>query len=348
MNIIIATSQVPYIRGGAEILAEELQQALRAAGHRAEIVAIPFKWYPPERILDQMLACRLLDLTSASGEPIDRVIGLKFPAYLVPHPHKTLWLAHQHRQAYELYDGPHSDLPHFPAGPAVRDTIRNVDVRLPGETRAIYTISGTVSQRLKDYCGVESLPLYHPPRQAERFHCGPDDGYLYFPSRLNELKRQWLVLEALVHTRRPVRVRFAGRADNPSYGTALKAKAEALGVADRVGWDGEVSEDQKITGYARCRGVVYPPVGEDLGYITLEAMLASKPVVTCRDAGGPLEFVRHEQDGLVAEPTPEGLAAALDGLWAEPERAAAWGRGGRRRYEELEINWPHVVRRLTA
>ena len=56
MQILIATTQVPFVHGGAEVHARSLLEALRRAGHEAEIVAIPFKWYPPERILDSMLA----------------------------------------------------------------------------------------------------------------------------------------------------------------------------------------------------------------------------------------------------------------------------------------------------
>jgi glycosyltransferase involved in cell wall biosynthesis len=295
-----------------------------------------------------MLACRLFDLTESNGEPIHRVIGIKFPAYLVNHPNKTLWLAHQHRQAYELYDGPNSDLPHYPIGPTIRDAIRRADGQLAAETRAVYTISATVSRRLAVSCGVPSTPLYHPPRNAERFRCAGDDGYLYYPSRLNEWKRQSLVVEALAHTREPVRVRFAGRADNPAYQGELQAMAEGLGVADRAVWEGPVGDEAMIEGYAHCRGVVFPPMDEDLGYVTLEAMLSSKPVVTCTDSGGPLEFIRPGVDGLVAEPSPESLAAALDEVWAGPARAAEWGRSGRRRYADLDIGWPYVVRRLTA
>ena len=97
MRIVIATSQVPFVRGGAELHAEGLLQALQAGGHEAEIVSIPFKWYPPERILEHMLACRFLDLTESSGVTIDLMIGLKFPAYLIPHPNKVLWILHQFR-----------------------------------------------------------------------------------------------------------------------------------------------------------------------------------------------------------------------------------------------------------
>ena len=72
MKILVATSSVPFIRGGAEILADNLRDALAAAGHEAELVSIPFKHYPPERIPDHMLACRLLDLTETCGVRIDQ------------------------------------------------------------------------------------------------------------------------------------------------------------------------------------------------------------------------------------------------------------------------------------
>src|SRR5258707_5569399 len=113
MRVVIATAQVPFIRGGAEVLADGLGCALRSQGHEAEIVAIPFKWYPPERILEHMLACRLLDLSESAGTPVDRVIALKFPSYLVTHSCKVLWLLHQHRQAYDLWEHAMADLHHY-------------------------------------------------------------------------------------------------------------------------------------------------------------------------------------------------------------------------------------------
>ena len=86
MRVLIATVKVPFVRGGAENLASGLREALAAQGHEVDLIEIPYKWYPPERILDQMLACRLLDLTESEGKPVDRLIGLKFPAYFISHP----------------------------------------------------------------------------------------------------------------------------------------------------------------------------------------------------------------------------------------------------------------------
>src|SRR5438105_4299805 len=162
MRILITTVQVPFIRGGAEILAEGLRDALCAAGHEAEITAIPFKWYPPERILDQMLACRLLDITESTGMAVDRVIGLKFPAYFMPHPNKVLWILHQHRTAYDLWAHRLSDLDRSRHGTQVRDAIRGADRWFIPQARAVFANSRNVAHRLKHYADIDAPPLYHP------------------------------------------------------------------------------------------------------------------------------------------------------------------------------------------
>jgi glycosyltransferase involved in cell wall biosynthesis len=348
MKILIATVQVPFIRGGAEILAEGLSSAVRAKGHEAEITAIPFKGYPPERVLDQMLACRLLDLTESEGAPVDFVIGLKFPAYLVQHPNKVLWILHQFRTAYELWDHPYGDLHHFPSGPQVRDAIVRIDQWLIPEAKAVFTISKNVSSRLWEYCGIDSTPLYHPPTNASQFYTAPAEDYFFFPSRLTPLKRQALVLEAMAHTRQPVRVRLAGTAEGARYGEELEALARELKVDHRVEKLGQVSEEEKRALYAHALGVIFPPVDEDYGYVTLEAMLASKPVITCRDSGGPLEFVQNGVTGLVADACPEALALAMDTLWEDQRRAKELGEAGKARYDALEISWQTVVERLVS
>jgi len=348
MRILIATVQVPFIRGGAEIHAEGLCDALHQAGHEAEILAIPFKWYPPEKILDHILACRLLDVTEVAGTRVDRLIGLRFPAYLIPHPNKVLWILHQHRTAYELWDHALSDLVYYPNGSQVRDAIEQADRKLIPEARAVFANSRNVAQRLKRFCGIDSTPLYHPPPNAEKFYYTEAEDFLFFPSRLCIPKRQELALRALAMTRNPVRLSFAGTSDHPDYTPKLESMARKLKIHNRVEWLGGINEDEKRSRYARALAVVYPPVDEDYGYVTLEAMLASKPVITCRDSGGPLEFVLDQTTGLITEPTPEALATAFDFVWENREQAAAWGRAGRVRYESLNLSWTNVIQKLLA
>jgi glycosyltransferase involved in cell wall biosynthesis len=347
MRILILTIQVPFVFGGAEIHARSLQDALVCAGHATETVSIPFKWYPPERMLDAMLACRLLDLTESNGRAIDLVIGLKFPAYLIPHPNKVLWILHQHRQAYELYDDHAlSDMVYYGNGREVRDAIRRADTELIPEARAVFTNSRQVSLRLKQYCGLESTPLYHPPNNAQVFRCEPAENYFFFPSRINASKRQHLAIEALALTRGEFGLILCGESEDDGYLQGLHHLVAKAGLGSRVQFLGRVSEKEKVELYARCLGVIYPPVDEDYGYVTLEAMLAQKPVLTCADSGGPLEFVVNWETGVVIEPEAANLADAMRRLAEDPAFAAALGRAGRQAYLARNVSWENVVETL--
>ena len=77
-------------------------------------------------------------------------------------------------------------------------------------------------------------------------------------------------------------------------------------------------------------------------------MLAAKPLVVCADSGGPLEFVRHEETGLITEPEAGHLAKALDRLWQDRSEAKKWGAAGNSLYRELNITWENVVRKLVV
>ena len=347
MRLLIATVQVPFVRGGAEMLADGLSEALTAAGHEAEMVRLPFKWYPPERLLEQVLAARLFDLTESSGTAIDRVIGLRFPAYLLPHPNKVLWLLHQYRTAYDLWGTELCELMHAPNGEEVRDAIRAADKAFIPEAHARYTISTNVASRLKAFSGIDAEALYHPPPAAALLRSAPAEDFLFLPSRFNRTKRQLLIVEALALCREPVRVRFSGLADDAAYAREIRDRIDALALTGRVDWLDSISDEAKSDLYARCLGVVFAPIDEDYGYVTLEAMLARKPVITCSDSGGPLEFVRDGETGLVVEPTAGALAGAMDKLWDDRATAARWGEAGRERYDRLDISWERVVATLT-
>lgn len=349
MRIAVLSVQVPFVRGGAEVHADNLIHELRARGFEAELITLPFKWYPPQAIIDTIAMARTIDLREASGVKIDRLIGLKFPAYLAPHPNKVLWILHQHRTAYELWDhSQFSDLIQFPDGQVVRDVIRQVDTRFIPEARAVYANSRNVAERLHRFNGIAAKPLYHPPNGADAFYSAEAQDYLFFPSRITPLKRQGLVIEALAHCEEPVQMVFAGAADTPSHLAGLKMRASELNVQDRIVWEGFILEKRKHQLYAECLAVVFPPTDEDYGYVTLEAMLAQKPVITASDSGGPLEFLLHGESGLIVEPEPLALARAMDELWRDKRKAAKMGMAGHAYYAKSQISWNNVVDALTA
>ena len=113
-TILVCEAQVPFVRGGAEYHVRALVDELRRQGYEAELVSVPFKWYPKQEILSHAAAWRLIDLTESNGRPIDLVIATKFPTYFVRHPRKVAWLIHQYRAVYELAGTPYSDFAHTP------------------------------------------------------------------------------------------------------------------------------------------------------------------------------------------------------------------------------------------
>ena len=152
------------MRGGAELMADDLVAALRARGHEAELVTIPFKWYPGTRVLDQAFLWRLVDLTESDGRPIDRVIATKFPAYCVRHPNKVAWVLHQFRQAYD-YD--RTELGQFGESPedrATRRAVERLDAVALGEARRVFATSRNVADRLQRFNGIDAEVLPHPPQ----------------------------------------------------------------------------------------------------------------------------------------------------------------------------------------
>jgi glycosyltransferase involved in cell wall biosynthesis len=342
-NILICTTQVPFTSGGAESHVEGLRRALIAAGYNAEVVALPFKWYPPSEIMRSALAWRLLDLSEANGKPVDLVIGMKFPAYLVAHPRKVLWIIHQYRSAYNLWDTPFDDLSTYPDGAQLREWIRQADNQHIPQARKVFANSKTVADRLRRYNQIESEPLYHPPPHAESLRSGEQGDYIFYPSRLEPQKRQELLIEATQYLRTPTRIIFAGGSGDPKRYESLGKK---YGAGDRVCLRGFVTESEIIDLYANALGVCYLPFDEDYGYVTLEAMLSGKPVVVAADGGGATEFIEHGREGLVTEPDPRAIAESIDQLYSDRARAQSMGERGLGKIKSMNLSWDHVVERL--
>jgi glycosyltransferase involved in cell wall biosynthesis len=349
MRILIATAQTPFVRGGAEILADELQAALDRAGHTVDQMSVPFKWYPPQCVADHMAACRLLDVSEFNATRIDRVIGLKFPAYFVRHPDKVLWLVHQHREAYDLWDRRLGAMYHSPDGSSIRELVMQADTELlETEYSVRFTISENVSERLLRYNQIDSTALYHPPQDAGKFYSAEAEPYLFFPSRITPIKRQDLVIEAFAAMNATdLRLVLAGVPDSQDYLQQLLDLAKRHGVDERIEFTGYISDEEKTQLYSRCLAVVYPPLDEDYGYVTLEAMLSRKAVVTCDDSGGVLEFLRDGETGRVCVGEAGAMARALDEIVGDPARTAEMGRQARDLYDDMGIDWANVVRALT-
>ncbi|MDC7122969.1 glycosyltransferase family 4 protein [Cellulomonas fimi] len=336
MDVIVCGAQVPFVRGGAELHMDNIVKAMQEAGHRAELVHLPTAW-EKDRLFDAPLAWRMLPLDA------DVVISTNFPSYYARHPRKVVWLFHQHRGAYDAIDAPWSDLGLDDDALEVQRQLTEWDTRALGEARHVFTTSHVVADRLARYNGLEGEALYHPPPLAERLHTGEMGDYVFTPTRLETNKRPDLIVDAMSHVSSPVRAVVAGRG---SMTADLAARVERGGLGDRVSLPGFVPDDDLVEQYAGALGVIYAPFDEDYGYVTLQAFLAGKPVITSHDAGGVLEWVEDGVTGYVTDGTPEGVADAVERLAADRENARAMGEEGRRRASEL--SWPAVVERLLS
>jgi glycosyltransferase involved in cell wall biosynthesis len=339
VRIAVCAPQAPFLHGGAEILAEQLVEELRERDHEAELVTVPYKWYPGTKVLSQALLWRLVDLTESDGRPIDLAIATKFPSYALRHPNKVVWLLHQFRQAYEL-DG--TELGQFgdePVERATRRAIHRLDRAMLGEAKRVFATSRNVAERLQRSTDIQAEVLPPPPQELD-YRCEAYEGFVLSVGRLDRAKRIDLLLEAAAGADG---LRFVIAGDGPDR-ARLESIAAALGLDGRVSFEGRIGAAELAGLYARCLAVFYAPVDEDFGMVPYEAFLSHKPVITTRDAGGPLEVVEDGRTGLVCEADPGAIADACAWLAEHRDQARNFGRAGGERAKR--VTWGAAIDRL--
>lgn len=343
MKVLIVNNMVPFVWGGAEELAVHLQKNLIAAGYRAETLRIPFQWDPAACIPSQMLMVRAFELYN-----VDRVIALKFPAYLIRHPHKTLWLLHQYRQAYDLYEAGYTNLLPQEGGEAIRGIIQKSDAEAFRECRRIFTNSKVTQERLFRYNRFDAPVLLPPLNDPELFAGGESAGYIFAGGRVCNMKRQYLLIQAMNFTPSQVKLVIAGPPDRPEDGLQLRQLVDSLGLADRVKLDLRFLPRLELAKYVNeALACAYLPYDEDsLGYVSMEAAAAGKALITTHDSGGVLGLARHRETGWVSAPNPEALADILTQAAANPELTRRVGLAARELWLSMEVNWQNTIERL--
>jgi glycosyltransferase involved in cell wall biosynthesis len=341
VRVAVCAPQVPFARGGAEIFADDLVGELRVREHEVDLVTVPYKWYPGERVISQAFLWRLLDLEEADGRRIDLVIGTKFPSYAVRHSNKVVWLLHQFRQAYELDRTELGQFGESAEERAARRAVQRLDRLALGEARKLYATSRNVADRLERSTGLHAEVMPHPPQELPYHTAGYED-FVLSVGRLDRAKRHDLLLEALAAD---ASLRCVIVGDGPDR-RRLEEVARRTGIDGRARFTGRVDQQELADLYARCLAVFYAPVDEDFGMVPFEAFLAEKPVVTTTDAGGPLEVVADRRTGLVCEPRAPELAAACAWLRGHVDDAKAWGRAGKE--IARRVSWDETIERLLA
>jgi glycosyltransferase involved in cell wall biosynthesis len=344
-RIAVITSGQPFGGGGHMVIADGLVQALRDAGHQAEVVLTPQNRFGRQGAA--YLSTWLTDVGMAQdGGRIDQVITLRYPAYAVRHDAHVCWLTHRMREYYDLWDGFAATLSRTQR---LKEGIRRQLIHaadrhfLTRRVRRLFVISGTIEQRLLKWGGIPSTVL-HPPPPPRPYRCDGYGDYVFAVSRLTKLKRLQLLVRAMAEPGAAgVRCVIAGDGEMAS---PLRDLVRQLGLEARVRLVGAIGSDDLIGHLARCRAVCFPAQDEDYGFVTVEAFASRKPVITCSDSGGPLEFVHNGVEGFVTAPDPASLADALGSVTADEGLAARMGEAGWQAARAL--TWPGVVKRVVV
>jgi glycosyltransferase involved in cell wall biosynthesis len=340
-TIAVVTSSPPMAEGGHMVIARELTRALRDAGHDAHIVVTPQNRFGHQA--SAYLATWLTDLSSSEGKPIDQVISLRYPSYAVRHPRHVCWLNHTMREYYDLWDSFSATLSRKGRlKEQVRKTFTHAaDRYLLARLTRLFVQSRTVQQRLATWQSVNATVLY-PPAPHRAYRSGGYGPWFLFVSRLTKLKRADLLIRALATpAANAVRLVVAGEGEERPH---LERLAADLGVAGRVTFPGRLSDEQLVEELATCRAVCFPPFQEDYGFVTVEAFASHRPVITCRDSGGPAELVKDGVNGFICEPTPDSLGKAMRRLIDDPLEATRMGEAA---FEAgARLTWAETVRQL--
>ena len=340
--VCVVTSSPPFAEGGHLVMARELVRALNEEGHHAGLVVTPQNRFGQQA--SAYLAAWCTDVGLAHEErKVDQVISLRFPGYAVQHPNHVLWLNHRMREYYDLWDqfSSHLSWKGKIKERTRRAIIHGVDGYLLAKMKRRFVISGTVQARLRLFGGIQSDVLYPPPPKRDYRHDTYGD-YLFGVSRLSPLKRFDLVLRALAEPiAASIKCVIAG--EGAELDRLIKLRSH-LELDHGVKFVGRLDEAGLIDHLARCRAVIFPPFNEDYGFVTVEAFMCGKPVITCHDSGGPSELVRNDESGFVADPTPEAIAVAMRRVMDDRSLAMRMGETGCAAARQM--TWSGAIQKL--
>ena len=317
--------------GGADRLIDGLANGLCALGAKVEIIRVPGREDNFEQIIENYERTRELELSE-----FDAVISTKAPSYVVQHPRHVAYLVHTIRVFDDMFDT------HFesktPELFEQRKTIHDLDFDGLSNAQKIFCIGQEVKGRLFRNLGLDS-EVIHPPLSTQGYVNLTDDGSFFMPGRLHPWKRVDLAIRAVKDSDLSVRLNIAGTGESEDE---LKALA---GGDRRIQFLGSISDEDMLHHYGSCRAVLFVPIREDYGYITIEAFASGKPVITCVDSGEPQRIVQNGYSGFVVEPTPDAMLEAIRALSTDAEKAQRFGHTGAESVVDL-TSWDRTCMRL--
>jgi glycosyltransferase involved in cell wall biosynthesis len=289
----------------------------------------------------------------------DMVISSQPPSFAVEHRRHLSVFYHHNRIFYDLDEvARRAHLVDETVQPHAVDLVRRLDQPMLDAVTYILAGSEEVAQRLATYNSrTDRVGIFHAglglrSRDGTRRGARRRHRYPLCVSRHEFPKRTELFVQAmkLLPDLRGVSVGSGGRlgyvqrldaeltADLDASAVCANAWLENPGwiqpllrptPGSNVEFAGQVSDDDLVARYRDSSCVVAPAYLEDYGLTALEAMAFGKPVIVCNDGGYLSRLVTDGLNGLVVDPDPHALAAAIRRIHEDMAWAEELGENGR-------------------
>jgi glycosyltransferase involved in cell wall biosynthesis len=172
--------------------------------------------------------------------------------------------------------------------------------------------------------------------------------YIFAGGRINSMKRQHLLIEALLFTNSNVKLIIAGPPDSPEDALKISELVTLHKLENRVKLDLRFLPREVYANYVNyCSAVAYLPYDEDaLSYVAMEAAEAGKPLITLSDSGGILGLALNQHTGWVAEPNPKSIAEAMNEVFQNPNKTLKFSKAIKDYWRQMDINWPNTIEKI--
>jgi glycosyltransferase involved in cell wall biosynthesis len=322
-----------------------LALGLRAAGWTIDVLQLDADWPTPHAAALAHAASRIGAIADGTRVIADGLAFGVLDTVLAEHARRLRCVALVHHPLH-LETG---------LAPGLREQLRESEARALGFARRVVVTSPSTARDV-EAMGVppERLAVVVPgtdpcarmPKASPAGKAGPVT--LLTVATVTPRKGHALLLQALAGlTTLDWRLHCVGsRTRDAATVARVQALGQALGLAERVVWHGEVDAATLATHYAAADLFVLPSLHEGYGMVVAEALAAGVPVL-CSDAGALKDTLPSEAGWCVPAGDVPALRAALRTLIGDSALRRALAEGARRTGRTLP-DWPTQAARFAA
>ncbi|MCL5100966.1 MAG: glycosyltransferase [Candidatus Marsarchaeota archaeon] len=213
----------------------------------------------------------------------------------------------------------------------------------------IATNSNTTKTRIKKYFNRDATVI-NPGIDYNKFYNESDSKYFLYNSRIVVNKRQEYVITAFkkfLSTRknRDYKLVLAGMLSKDPEHIAYYEKLKKMSKGYPVTFITNMSDNTLRSLYANSTATLFAAINEDFGYVPLEGMASSKPVIAVNE-GGPTETIINEKTGFLIN-SPEEMADKMKYLVEHKNFSESMGKEGRKHVSK-NYSWEEFFRKFDA